>query len=60
MRNVVDLGDRLYGIVYHANFLRYIERGRNQPSKAHRADHRALLDATENEAAGFAFRCAAR
>src|SRR5271163_2033900 len=32
------------GIVYHANYLRYIG-----------ADHRALFEATEKEAPGFAF-----
>jgi acyl-CoA thioester hydrolase len=43
------------GIVYHANFLRYLERGRTNHLRLIAADHRALLEATEKEAPGFAF-----
>jgi acyl-CoA thioester hydrolase len=43
------------GIVYHANFLRYMERGRTKPSRLISTNHRALLEATEKEAPGFAF-----
>jgi acyl-CoA thioester hydrolase len=43
------------GIVHHANFLRYLERGRTNHLRLIAADHRALLEATENEAPGFAF-----
>ena len=43
------------GIVYHANFLRYLERGRTNHLRLIAADHRALLEATENEAPSFAF-----
>jgi hypothetical protein len=42
------------GIVYHANFLRYMERGRTNHLRLIAADHRALLEATEKEAPGFA------
>jgi acyl-CoA thioester hydrolase len=43
------------GIVYHANFLRYMERGRTNHLRLIAADHRALLEATKKEAPGFAF-----
>jgi acyl-CoA thioester hydrolase len=43
------------GIVYHANFLRYMERGRTNHLRLIAADYRALLEATEKEAPGFAF-----
>jgi acyl-CoA thioester hydrolase len=43
------------GVVYHANFLRYMERGRTNHLRLIAADHRALLEATEHEAPGFAF-----
>jgi acyl-CoA thioester hydrolase len=43
------------GIVYHANFLRYMERGRTNYLRLIGADHRALFEATEKEAPGFAF-----
>ena len=43
------------GIVYHANFLRYMERGRTNHLRLISANHRALLEATEKEAPGFAF-----
>jgi acyl-CoA thioester hydrolase len=43
------------GIVYHANYLRYMERGRSNYLRLLGADHRALFEATEKEAPGFAF-----
>jgi acyl-CoA thioester hydrolase len=43
------------GVVYHANYLRYMERGRSNYLRLIGADHRALFEATEKEAPGFAF-----
>ena len=43
------------GIVYHANYLRFMERGRTNYLRLIGADHRALFEATEREAPGFAF-----
>jgi acyl-CoA thioester hydrolase len=43
------------GIVYHANYLRFMERGRTNYFRLIGADHRALFEATEQEAPGFAF-----
>ena len=43
------------GIVYHANYLRYMERGRTNYLRLIGADHRALFEETEKEAPGFAF-----
>src|SRR3954469_14690510 len=43
------------GIVYHANYLRYMERGRTNYLRLIGADHRALFEATEKDAPGFAF-----
>jgi acyl-CoA thioester hydrolase len=43
------------GIVYHANYLRYMERGRTNYLRLLGADHRALFEETEEEAPGFAF-----
>jgi acyl-CoA thioester hydrolase len=43
------------GIVYHANYLRYMERSRTNYLRLLGADHRALFEATEKEAPGFAF-----
>ncbi len=43
------------GIVYPANYLRYMERGRTNYLRLIGADHRALFEATEKEAPGFAF-----
>jgi acyl-CoA thioester hydrolase len=43
------------GIVYHANYLRYMERGRTNYLRLIGADHRALFEAAEEEAPGFAF-----
>jgi acyl-CoA thioester hydrolase len=43
------------GVVYHANFLRYMERGRTNYLRLIGAEHRALFEAAEKEAPGFAF-----
>jgi acyl-CoA thioester hydrolase len=43
------------GIVYHANYLRFMERGRTNYLRLLGADHRALFEAAESEAPGFAF-----
>src|SRR3954468_9501415 len=43
------------GIVYHASYLRFMERGRTNYLRLVGADHRALFEATEREAPGFAF-----
>jgi acyl-CoA thioester hydrolase len=43
------------GIVYHANYLRYMERGRTNYLRLIGTDHRALFEAAEQEAPGFAF-----
>ena len=43
------------GIVYHANYLRYMERGRTNYLRLIGADHRLLFEAAEKEAPGFAF-----
>jgi acyl-CoA thioester hydrolase len=43
------------GIVYHANYLRFMERGRSNYLRLHGADQRGLFEATEREAPGFAF-----
>jgi acyl-CoA thioester hydrolase len=43
------------GIVYHANYLRFMERGRTNYLRLIGADHRSLFEATEQEAPGFAF-----
>ena len=43
------------GIVYHANYLRYLERGRTNYLRLLGADHRALFEETAKEAPGFAF-----
>jgi acyl-CoA thioester hydrolase len=43
------------GIVYHANYLRYMERGRTNYLRLLGTDHRALFEAAEREAPGFAF-----
>jgi acyl-CoA thioester hydrolase len=43
------------GIVYHANYLRFMERGRTNYLRLIGADHRALFEQTEQEAPGFAF-----
>src|SRR5438105_14681628 len=43
------------GIVYHASYLRFMERGRTNYLRLIGADHRALFEAIEKEAPGFAF-----
>ena len=43
------------GIVYHANYLRFMERGRTNYLRLLGADQRALFDEAETEAPGFAF-----
>ena len=44
------------GIVYHANYLRFMERGRSNYLRLLGADQRALFAEAESEAPGFAFR----
>ncbi|MCC6777964.1 MAG: tol-pal system-associated acyl-CoA thioesterase [Hyphomicrobiales bacterium] len=43
------------GIVYHANYLRFMERGRTNYLRLLGADQRALMEAAAREAPGFAF-----
>jgi acyl-CoA thioester hydrolase len=43
------------GIVYHANYLRFLERGRTNFLRLLGADQRGLFEETEREAPGFAF-----
>ena len=43
------------GIVYHANYLRFMERGRTNHVRLLGADHRALFAEAAQEAPGFAF-----
>ena len=43
------------GVVYHASYLRFMERGRTDYLRLTGADHRALFEAAEREAPGFAF-----
>jgi acyl-CoA thioester hydrolase len=43
------------GLVYHASYLRFMERGRTNYLRLLGADQRALLQETEKEAPGFAF-----
>jgi acyl-CoA thioester hydrolase len=43
------------GIVYHANYLRYLERGRSNYLRLLGADQPALFGEAEREAPGFAF-----
>jgi acyl-CoA thioester hydrolase len=43
------------GVVYHASYLRFMERGRTNYMRLLGADHRALFEETEQEAPGFAF-----
>lgn len=42
-------------IVYHANFLRFVERGRTNYLRLLGNKRKALLKATRNDAPGFAF-----
>ncbi|MEX0751732.1 MAG: tol-pal system-associated acyl-CoA thioesterase [Xanthobacteraceae bacterium] len=43
------------GMVYHASYLRFMERGRTDYLRLLGADQRALFEETEKEAPGFAF-----
>src|SRR5947208_8802498 len=43
------------GIVYHANYLRFMERGRSNYLRALGSDRRALFEQAQREAPGFAF-----
>ena len=43
------------GMVYHASYLRFMERGRTDYLRLLGADQRALFDQTEKEAPGFSF-----
>jgi acyl-CoA thioester hydrolase len=43
------------GAVYHASYLRFMERGRTNYLRLLGADQRALFEQTEKEAPGFAF-----
>jgi acyl-CoA thioester hydrolase len=43
------------GVVYHASYLRFMERGRTNYLRLIGADHRALFTQAEKEAPGFAF-----
>lgn len=43
------------GVVYHASYLRFMERGRTNYLRLLGADQRALFEETEKELPGFAF-----
>src|SRR4026209_468239 len=43
------------GSVYHASYLRFMERGRTAYLRLLGTDQRALFEQTENEAPGFSF-----
>jgi len=43
------------GIVYHANYLRFMERGRSNHLRLLGADQRTLFEETAKEAPGFSF-----
>ncbi len=43
------------GVVYHANYLRFMERGRTNFLRLLGADQRGLFEEAEKEAPGFAF-----
>ena len=43
------------GIVYHASYLRFMERGRTNYLRLIGADHRAMFEEVAKEAPGFAF-----
>lgn len=43
------------GVVYHASYLRFMERGRTNYLRLIGADHRALFEQAAEEAPGFAF-----
>ncbi len=43
------------GVVYHASYLRFMERGRTNYLRLLGTDHRALFEESEQQAPGFAF-----
>jgi acyl-CoA thioester hydrolase len=43
------------GIVYHANYLRFMERARTSYLRLLGTDHRSLFEDTGSEAPGFTF-----
>ena len=43
------------GVVYHASYLRFMERGRTNYLRLLGTDHSALFEETERQAPGFAF-----
>jgi acyl-CoA thioester hydrolase len=43
------------GVVYHANYLRFMERARTSYLRLLGTDHRSLFDDTGSEAPGFTF-----
>ena len=43
------------GVTYHANYLRFMERGRTNYLRLLGTNHRDLFEETQNEAPGFAF-----
>jgi acyl-CoA thioester hydrolase len=43
------------GVVYHASYLRFMERGRTNYLRLLGAGHRDLFEQTQSEAPGFAF-----
>ena len=43
------------GVVYHANYLRFMERGRTNHLRLMGADQHALFEAAQAESPGFAF-----
>jgi acyl-CoA thioester hydrolase len=43
------------GVVYHASYLRFMERGRTEYLRLLGIDHRALFEAAQAEGSGFAF-----
>jgi acyl-CoA thioester hydrolase len=43
------------GVIYHANYLRFMERGRTNYLRLLGADHRDLFEETQTESPGFAF-----
>src|SRR5882724_2878454 len=43
------------GVVYHASYLRFMERGRTNHLRLLGADHRVLFEEAEQETPGFAF-----
>src|SRR6266540_3569469 len=43
------------GVVYHASYLRFMERGRTDYLRLLGVDHRGLFEETEQEAPGFHF-----